>query len=167
VPSVPHGLALSQADGNCSRSAAEAAKAITAIVDLPTHCPGCLAEAGQPFPVRATTRHYPRCLDRIRRVYQCSRWNQDHAHQVAAGHAGCDAFSVRWRASGGLPPLSAEAARRYVTPEMIRGSLGTPLSEALRQTIYCAWCAGLLMAVRPGSRMTRHLCRWPVSGRLT
>jgi hypothetical protein len=117
------------------------------IVDLPAYCPGCLAEAGQPFPVGATTCHCPRCMDRMRRVYQCARWNADHAHQVAAGRASWDAFSARWRASGGLPPLSADAARRYVTPEMVRGPLGTLLPEALRQTIHRAWCAGLLIGV--------------------
>jgi len=80
-------------------------------------------------------------------VYQCARWNQDHAHQVAAGHASWDAFSARWRASGGLPPLTADAARRYVTPNMLCGPLGTPLPEALRRTIHRAWCAGLLIGV--------------------
>jgi hypothetical protein len=30
---------------------------------------------------------------------------------------------------------------------MVRGPLGTLLPEALRQTIYLAWCAGLLIGV--------------------
>src|SRR5215467_10289740 len=107
---------------------AEVRSAIDALVNPPHYCPGCVADPGQPFPVGATSRQCARCLDRIRRVYQCARWNQDHAHQVAAGHASWDAFSARWRASGGLPPLTADAARRYVTPEMIRGPLGMLLS---------------------------------------
>jgi len=97
-----------------------------------------------PFPDGATTRHCPRCLDRIRRVYQCARWNQDHAHQVAAGHASWDAFSARWRASSGLAPLTVDATRRYVTPEMICGPLGMLLSERLRAEIHRAWCVGQL-----------------------
>jgi hypothetical protein len=120
---------------------------IAAIADPPTYCPGCLAEAGLPFPERATTRHCPRCLDRIRRVYQCARWNKDHAHQVAAGHASWDAFSARWRASSGLAPLSAEAAWRYVTPDLIRGPMGSLLPERLRLSIYRAWLAGYLVGV--------------------
>jgi len=120
---------------------------IAAIVDPPAYCPGCLAEAGLPFSARATTRHCPRCLDRIRRVHQCARWNQDHAHQVAAGHASWDAFSARWRASSGLAPLSVEAARRYVTPDLIRGPMGSLLPESLRRTIYRAWLAGYLVGV--------------------
>jgi len=117
------------------------------IVDPPAYCPGCLAEAGLAFPERATTRHCARCLGRIRRVYRCARWNQDHAHQVAAGHANWGAFSARWRASSGLAPLSAEAARRYVTPEMIRGPLGMLLPERLRTEIHRAWCVGQLLGV--------------------
>jgi hypothetical protein len=109
---------------------------IAAIVDPPAYCPGCLAEAGLPFPARATTRHCARCLDRIRRVYQCARWNQDHAHQVAAGHA-----------SSGLAPLSVEAARRYVTPEMVRGPMGSLLPGWLRRSIHSAWLAGYLVGV--------------------
>ncbi len=120
---------------------------IAALVDPPAHCPGCLAEAGHSFPERATTRHCSRCLDRIRRVYQCARWNQDHAHQVAAGQASWDAFSARWRASGGLAPLSIHAARRYVTPEMIRGPLGMLLPERLRMEIHRSWCVGQLVGV--------------------
>ncbi len=120
---------------------------VISVVDPSAYCPGCLAEAGLPFPERATTRHCARCLDRIRRVYQCARWNQDHAHQVAAGHASWDAFSARWRASGGLAPLSVDAARRYVTPEMIRGPLGMLLPERLRVEIHRAWYVGQLFGV--------------------
>jgi hypothetical protein len=131
-----------QAVGNVTSAAC-----IAAIVDPPAYCPGCLAEAGLPFPARATTRHCPRCLDRIRRVYHCARWNQDHAHQVAAGHANWDAFSARWRASSGLAPLSVEAARRYVTPDLIRGPMGSLLPEGLRHAIYRAWLAGYSVGV--------------------
>jgi len=113
---------------------------IRSIVHPPAHCPGCLAEAGMTFPTGATTRHCPRCLDRIRRVYQCARWNHDHAHQVAAGHASWDAFS-------GLPPLSAKAVRRYVTPDMIRGPMGASLPEGLHLAIHRCWCAGQLLGV--------------------
>ncbi len=120
---------------------------IAAIVDPPAYCHGCVAEAGLPFPARATTRHCSRCLDRIRRVYQCARWNQDHMHQVAAGHASWDAFSARWRASSGLAPLAVDAARRYVTPDLIRGPMGSLLPERLRRTIYRAWLAGYLVGV--------------------
>jgi len=94
---------------------------LAAVVSPPAACPGCVAEAGEPWPVGATTCHCARCLDRIRRVYRCVTWNADHAHRVAAGHASWDAFSARWRASGGLPPLSTGAVRRYVTVDMIRG----------------------------------------------
>jgi len=143
MPSVPH----DEVPSLCAAERESGHQPLLAIVDPPASCPGCLAEAGRPFPVGTTTRHCPRSLDRIRRVYQCARWNADHAHQVAAGRASWDAFSARWRAGGGLPPLSAEAARRYVTPEMVRGPLGSVLPEALRQTIYRAWCAGLLIGV--------------------
>ena len=75
-------------------------------------------------------------------MLQCRGWNADPAHQIAAGraraarftheyqseagHTAFAAFSARWRASQGLPPLSADDARKYVTPEMIR-DLGRPL----------------------------------------
>jgi len=126
---------------------ASSGSAIAAIVDPLAYCPGCLAEAGLPFPERATTRHCRACLDRIRRVYQCARWNRDPAHQVAAGHTSWDAFSARWRASGGLAPLAVDAARRYVTPEMIRGPLGALLPERLCMEIHRAWCVGQLFGV--------------------
>jgi len=124
-----------------------AGSCLRGIVDPPAYCPGCLAEAGQSFPERATTRHCARCLDRIRRVYQCARWNQDHDHQVAAGHASWDAFSARWRAGSGLAPLTVEAARRYVTPDLIRGPMGSLLPERLRHAIHRAWLAGYLVGV--------------------
>ncbi len=94
---------------------------------------------------------------------RCRAWNADRAHQAkagqaraaqftrdyqtAAGNASWSAFSARWRAGQGIAPLSAEAVRRYVTPEMIRGPLGAELCDALRQQIYEAWCAGQLVGV--------------------
>ncbi len=144
MPTVPHKPMCSQADADTT---AEVAQAIAAIVDPPACCPGCLAEAGQVWPERMTARHCARCFDRIRRVHQCARWNADHAHQVASGHASWDAFSARWRASSGLAPLSIHAARRYVTPDMIRGPLGMLLPERLRVEIYRAWCVGQLFGV--------------------
>jgi len=125
----------------------ESGTTVATIVDPPRCCPGCVAEAGQGWPAHATSEHCARCLDRIRRVWQISRWNRDHDHQVMAGRASWTAFSARWRASSGLPPLSADAAWRYVTPEMVRGPLGTVLPDALRQVIYQAWCAGVLLGV--------------------
>jgi len=142
--SVPYDGPLTQA-GDDLRDPAD--ERIRAIVDPPAHCPGCLAEAGRPWPEGATTRHCPRCLDRLRRVRQCATWNADHAHQVAAGHASWDAFSARWRAGQGLPPLTSEAARRYVTPETIRGPVGTLLPAALRAAVHRAWCSGLRVGV--------------------
>jgi hypothetical protein len=120
---------------------------VATIVDPPRACPGCLADAGQPWPEGATSQHCRRCLDRIRRVYQVARWNRDHAHQVQAGRASWEAFSARWRVSGGLPPLSAAACRRYVTVTMVRGPCGLPLPDAVRTALYRAWCAGQLIAV--------------------
>lgn len=117
---------------------------IRAVACLLSACPGCQAEAGDPWPDGATTRHCPCCLDRIRRVYQIQRWNADHAHQVRAGRASWSAFSARWRASSGLPPLADEHIRRYVTPMMIRGPLGIPLPARLQATVYRAWYAGIL-----------------------
>lgn len=115
---------------------------IAALATPPAACPGCLARAGLPFPDGTTTRHCPRCLGRLRRIAQLRRLNQDHAHQVAAGHASWRAQSARWRASCGLCPLSAVDVQRYVSPSMIRTALGFPLSPALQDTIYRAWCAG-------------------------
>jgi hypothetical protein len=96
-------------------------------------------------------------------VWQAQRWNADHQHQVLAGKARAqhfthesqqaaafsswDAFSVRWRASQGLRPLSADAVRKYLTPEQIRGPLGLPLRPELQATIYRGWCAGDLWHV--------------------
>jgi len=148
VPSVPHDPASPQADADTHHPIPGAIAArIAAIVAPPAQCPGCLAEEGRRWPEGATTLHCPRCLDRIRRVHQCATWNRDRAHQVAAGHASWDAFSARWRASSGLPPLSIEAVRRYVTPNLIRGPLGALLPEALRAAIHRAWSAGLLVGV--------------------
>ncbi len=146
MQSVPYDAVFSQANADIT-CREERAEEIAGIVNPPAYCPGCLAEAGQSFPERATTRHCRACLDRIRRVYQCARWNQDHAHQVAAGHASWDAFSARWRASGGLAPLTVGATRRYVTPDMIRGPLGMLLPERLRMEIHRAWCVGQLFGV--------------------
>jgi len=130
-----------------SGGVADESRISTVILGASAHCPGCLAESGEQWLGGATTRHCPRCLDRIRRVYQCATWNAGHAYQVADGHASWDAFSARWRASSGLPPLSTEAVRRHVTADMIRGPLGTLLPEALRAAIHRAWCAGLLVGV--------------------
>src|SRR5262249_29993202 len=120
---------------------------LAAMVSPPAHCPGCRAESGQPWPEGATSRTCPRCISRMRRVWQVQKWNADPAHQSVAGHASWTAFSARWRASGGLAPLSAEAARRYVPPDMIRGPCSLFLPERLQATIYRAWCAGLLLHV--------------------
>jgi hypothetical protein len=40
-----------------------------------------------------------------------------------------------------------DAARRYVTPEMIRGPLGMLLPQRLRLEIHRAWCMGQLFGV--------------------
>ena len=96
------------------------------------------------------------------RAAQCRTWNATRTHQVAAGkaraaqmtqdersafgHAAFDAFSARFRAVQGLPPLSAGAARRYLTPRDIR-RLGMPLASHLAETIHRAWCAGQLFPV--------------------
>jgi hypothetical protein len=125
----------------------EADTAITVLVRPPEACPGCLAEAGQPWPEGTTSRFCPHCVAHARRVYQCQRWNTDPAHQSAAGHASYTAFSARWRAGQGLPPLTVEAVCRYVTPEHIRAELGILLPSRLQETIYRAWCAGVLLPV--------------------
>jgi hypothetical protein len=77
-------------------------------------------------------------------VWQVNRWNRDHDHQVVAGRASWTAFSARWRASCGLAPLSADAVRRYVTSDMIRGPAGVPLPPELQRVVYRSWCAGAL-----------------------
>ncbi len=103
-----------------------------------------------------------RCEETHRRREQCRGFNADRAHQVAAGRvrageftpahqsqagqASFSAFSARWRAEQGLPPLSVEDARRYVRPALIRRN-GIPLEPALQQRIYRAWCAGYLFGV--------------------
>jgi hypothetical protein len=89
-------------------------------------------------------------------------WNATRTHQVAAGKARAAqmtqeersafrraaflAFSARFRAVQGLPPLSAAAAQRYLTPRDIR-RLGLALAPHLAETIYRAWCAGQLFPV--------------------
>jgi hypothetical protein len=96
------------------------------------------------------------------RAAQCRNWNATRAHQVAAGkaraaqmtqeersafgHAAFSAFSARFRAVQGLPPLSTAAAQRYLTPRDIR-RLGLPLAPDLAETIHRAWCAGHLLPV--------------------
>lgn len=135
------------ADGRDNRDVRgdEDAGSIAALTQPPAACPGCLAAAGAPWPDGTTTRHCPTCLGLLRRVFQCQRWNAEHAHQVLAGQASWLAFSARWRASSGLAPLSAEAVRRYVTPAVIRGPVGAILPERVRVAIYRAWCAGQLL----------------------
>jgi hypothetical protein len=120
---------------------------LAAIVRPPVACPGCLAEAGQPWPEGTTSQYCPRCLRHLQRVYQCQRWNADPVHQSAVGHASYTAFSARWRAGQGLAPLTVEAARRYVTQEHIRAELGILLPTRLQETIHRAWCAGVLLPV--------------------
>jgi hypothetical protein len=83
----------------------------------------------------------------MRRVYQRKRWNADPAHQSLAGHASFDACSARWRASSGLAPLSAEATKKYVTPDMIRGVIGLFLPTYLQAVVHRAWCAGMLLPI--------------------
>jgi hypothetical protein len=136
-------------------------------------CLFCIVLAALPFPDEAArnegtpeqvcTFHRP-----LYRRLQCQGWNADHTHPVlagrgraqqftrayqqAAGHASWDAFSARWRALQGLGPLSAEAVRRYLTPDLIRGPLGLDLRPELQQTIYRAWCAGNLWHVTAWNR---------------
>ena len=112
-----------------------------------SHCPYCLAEAGQEWPVGTYEAICRRHADRFRRVQQVQSWNADHAHQVHAGHASWAAFSARWRASSGLGPLFAKDVRRYVTPEMIHEPCGMALSPELQATIYRSWCGGQLYHV--------------------
>jgi hypothetical protein len=98
-----------------------------------------------------------------RRVAQCRAWNADPAHQVLAGQAraahftpdfqarageaSSAAFSARFRASHGSPPLSAEAVRRYLTSDEVRGPLGLSLPLPLRRIVFAAWCAGQLVGI--------------------
>ncbi len=123
------------------------ASRLAALINPPAACPGCLAAAGQPWPADTTARFCPRCRDRLRRVHQVKRWNRDQAHQAAAGLASYTAFSARWRATQGIAPLTAAAARRYVTPDMIRQPSGMPLASATKEAIYQAWCGGRLYGV--------------------
>jgi len=96
------------------------------------------------------------------RAERCRTWNADHAHQVyagraratgftpehqqRAGNAAWNAFSARFRAQQGLAPLSAEAARRYLSSADIR-HVGMALDPELQGRIYRAWCAGDLWGV--------------------
>jgi hypothetical protein len=96
------------------------------------------------------------------RTAQCRAWNATRTHQVAAGkaraaqmtqdersafgRAAFSAFSARFRAVQGIPPLSAAAAQRYLTPRDIR-RLGMPLAPHLAESIHRAWCAGQLFPV--------------------
>jgi len=147
---IPHDLSVPRSDDAGSTlwsPVVDVVERLRRVVDPPAYCPGCFADAGRPWPEGATTRHCPRCLDRIRRVHQCATWNAGQVHQPAAGHASWDAFSARWRAGQGLPPLSIGAARRYVTPEVIRAPVGALLPAALREAVHRAWSAGLLVGV--------------------
>jgi hypothetical protein len=118
---------------------------VLALTDPPAYCPACLAEAGVAWPVGATSRHCVQHLEQLRRR-QCRGWNADYAHQVMAGQATFAAFSARWRAEQGMAPLSAEAVRKYLRPELIR-SLGAPLPPALQARIYRAWSHSYLYGV--------------------
>src|SRR5690348_18414900 len=108
-------------------------------------CPFCVALAALPWPAEGTERLCAPHLSDWRRL-QCRGWNADLAHQQRAGMASWSAFSARWRASGGLCPLSAAAVRKYVTPEMIRHPF-RPVSPERQQEIYRAWCAGMVAGV--------------------
>jgi hypothetical protein len=92
-------------------------------------------------------------------VARCRAWNADQAHQVAAGKARARtftlahqsaaglasyaAFSARFRADHGSPPLNGDWVRRYVAPDQIRGPLGAALPAPLQQIIFAGWCAGI------------------------
>ncbi len=109
-------------------------------------CSFCVALGALPWPEEGTPlRLCPEHL-RLSRVLQCRGWNADHGHQVMAGHAAFAAFSARFRAEQGMAPLSADDARRYVQPDMIR-SVGAPLPPELQARIHRAWCHGYLYGV--------------------
>lgn len=136
-------------------------------VELPDtpdpRCPFCVALAALPWPVEGMAA-MRLCAPHLTlwRQLQCRGWNADAQHQVKAGQARArqftpasqqragmaswSAFSARWRASGGLCPLSAEAVRKYVTPTMIRHPF-RPVSPERQQEIYRAWCAGVVAGV--------------------
>src|SRR5579859_2172168 len=117
---------------------------VVMVPDTPDpRCPFCVALAALPWPAdgAGTMRLCAPHLTRWRQL-QCRGWNADPAHQQMAGMASWSAFSARWRAAGGLCPLSAAAVRKYVTPDLIRHPF-RPLSPELQQDIYRAWCAGM------------------------
>lgn len=134
---------------------------VTPEADPDPRCPFCVALAALPWPAEGTERFCAPHLT-VWRQLQCRGWNADAQHQVKAGQARArqftpasqqqagfaswDAFSARWRASGGLCPLSAAAVRKYVTPEMIRHPF-RPVSPERQQEIYRAWCAGVVAGV--------------------
>lgn len=120
---------------------------LAVVVNPPRACPGCLARVGQPWPDNTTSAYCGKCVAQMRRIYQCRKWNANPAHQRAAGHASFSAFSARWRASSGMAPLTSDAARRYVTPEMIRGPVGMLIPERVRNAVYRAWCEGQTLSV--------------------
>jgi hypothetical protein len=64
-------------------------------------------------------------------------------YQSAAGLASFAAFSARFRADHGSPPLNGEWVRRYVAPDQIRGPLGAALPAPLQRIIFAGWCAGI------------------------
>jgi len=118
-------------------------------------CPICVTLGALPWPEGIEGRGGDAAGEAVRlcpahlrlwRVLQCRGWNADAEHQALAGRASWAAFSARWRAGQGLPPLSVEDARRYVSPDMI-GHLGMPLPSELRAAIHRAWCAGQLLGV--------------------
>src|SRR5690242_11198872 len=114
--------------------------------DVPdVRCPFCVALAALPWPAEETERLCATHLSDWRRL-QCRGWNADAAHQQMAGMASWSAFSARWRASGGLCPLTPEAVRKYVTPDMIRHPFRS-VSPERQQEIYRAWCAGVVAGV--------------------
>src|SRR5690348_5009320 len=98
------------------------AQALAVTPDPDPRCPFCVALAALPWPAdgpegTAAIRLCPAHLTLWRQL-QCRGWNADPQHQVNAGQARArqftpahqqqagfaswDAFSARWRASGGL-----------------------------------------------------------------
>jgi hypothetical protein len=97
------------------------------------------------------------------RSSRCRVWNADRAHQVAAGQARARAFthayqsaaglasyaafSARFRADHGSPPLNGDWVRRYVEPDQIRGPLGAALPLPLQEIIHAGWSAGIAYGI--------------------